>query len=343
MHGDRLHDEEGRLAALRRYDILDTPEEAPFQRIVELAQLMVDGSVAAVTLIDAERQWVKAASDHARSSIPREMAFCSQTILQLEPLVVPDASLDPRFRDNPLVVNGQVRAYLGVPLTTPEGYNVGSLCVSERTPRSFAPAQIEMLRKLADIVVEQMELRQIAKQDALTGALTRRGFYAEIEKEYRRATRYDRPSALVLIDIDGFQGINDRYGHVGGDAVLVAIAHAVMADMRRSDLFGRTGGGQFGLLLPETDGEEATLAAERVRRAVESAIVETPAGDIRATVSVGVAPRPPAGEDMAVWLAEADIALYEAKQFGRNRVVAGRTRRAAAVAEGVPIALPQLH
>lgn len=343
MHGDRLHDEEGRLAALRRYDILDTPEEAPFQRLVELAQMIVDVPFAAVTLIDADRQWLKAATDRGHTTIPRGIAFCAQTILQHEPLVVPDAMSDARFRDNPMVTSGQIRAYLGVPLATPEGYNVGSLCVSDRAPREFTQRQIEMLGKLAEVVIEQMELRQIAKQDAMTGALTRRGFYAELEKEQRRAARYDRSSTLVLIDIDDFHGINDRFGHAAGDAVLVAIANAVMAGMRRSDVFGRTGGGQFGLLLPETDGDEAARAAERIRQAVERTIVETPAGDVRTTVSLGLAPRPPSGEDMTSWLAEADIALYEAKQFGRNRVVVGRRRPVAASVDAAAVAAPQLH
>jgi diguanylate cyclase (GGDEF)-like protein len=100
-----------------------------------------------------------------------------------------------------------------------------------------------------------------------------------------------------------------------------------MATMRKSDIFGRIGGEEFGLLLPETDPEEARLAAERIRSMVESTIIQVGGIEVRATVSLGVAPRPAAGESVATWFGEADIALYEAKQFGRNRVAVTRPRR----------------
>jgi diguanylate cyclase (GGDEF)-like protein len=180
--------------------------------------------------------------------------------------------------------------------------------------------------------MDQLELRQVARQDAMTGALTRGGFLAEVEKEFQRAVRYDRPSALVMIDVDNFRDINDRYGHPAGDAVLVSIAAACMGTMRRSDIFGRIGGEEFGLLLPETAPEEAAEAAERIRRIVADTIVEAGGNAaIKATVSLGVAPVPAASEGAATWLSEADIALYEAKQFGRNRVAVGKARRPAPV------------
>ena len=330
---DRLKDEPGRLAALRRYEIVDTAEEAPFQRVVELVQTILGVPAAAVTLIDGERQWYKAARGISAKSIPRDVSLCNDTITQLGPMAVTDALIDGRFADNPMVTGApHVRSYLGVPLTTPDGYNIGTLCAIDTEPRPFDAREGEILKKLAEIVVEQFELRQIAKQDAMTGALTRRGFFAELDKEFLRAARYERPSALLVIDVDHFRAINDRYGHPAGDAVLVSIANAAMATMRKSDIFGRIGGEEFGLLLPETDAEEAREAAERIRRIVEQTIVETPAAEIKATISIGIAPLPAPGEGADVWFAEADIALYEAKQFGRNRVVVAKSRRPATVA-----------
>ncbi len=333
MHRDRLTDEEARLAALRRYDILEGGDEAAFQRIVDLAALVLEAPLAAMTLVDDTSQCFKAVVGMADLAVPRAAGICEQVIRQAEPLVVPDAALDPRFAQSPLVVGApHLRAYLGVPLATPDGYNVGALWVGDRVPRAFAPAAPRILEKLAALAVEQMEMRQIAKQDPMTGALTRRGFFAELEKEYARASRYDRPSSLVLIDVDRFRAINDRYGHLAGDAVLVAIANACMASMRRSDVFGRTGGEEFGLLLPETDLVEATQAAERIRCMVEQTIIEVAGASIRATVSLGVAAMPGLGEGVSAWLADADVALYEAKQFGRNRVGASRPRQRAGAA-----------
>lgn len=328
MQDDKLSDEEARLAALRRYEIRDSGESGPFQRIVDLVRQIMNVPMAAVTLIDADTQWFRAQRGLKGTSTARAEAFCNHTIAQGDPFAVPDARLDPRFSGNPMVTGDPyVRSYLGVPLRTPDGYNVGSLCAIDDEPRQFDRTQGEIMRKLAEIVVEQFELQQIAKQDSMTGALTRRGFFAEVEKEFLRACRYDRPSALVVIDVDHFKSINDRYGHPAGDAVLVSIANAAMATMRKSDIFGRIGGEEFGLLLPETDAEEARDAAERIRRTVESAIIQVGGTEVRATVSLGVAPRPASTESIATWLSEADIALYEAKQFGRNRVAVGKARQ----------------
>lgn len=339
MQDDKLTDEEARLAALRRYEIRDTVESRPFQRIVDLVQQIMGVPMAAVTLIDADTQWFRAQRGLTGTEMPRAEAFCNYTIAQRGPFAVSDARQDPRFADNPMVTGApHIRSYLGVPLTTPDGYNVGSLCAIDNEPRHFDRSQGEIMRKLAEIVVEQFELQQIAKQDSMTGALTRRGFFAEVEKEFQRAGRYERPSALVIIDVDHFKAINDRYGHPAGDAVLVSIANACMATMRKSDIFGRIGGEEFGLLLPETEAEEARLAAERIRSMVESTIVQVGGTEVRATVSLGVAPRPAAGETAATWFGEADIALYEAKQFGRNRVAVGKPRRPLAVASQPPAA-----
>lgn len=330
---DRLNDEPGRLAALRRYEVVDTAEEPPFQRIVELVQTVLNVPAAAVTLIDGDRQWYKAARGISGKSIPRDASFCNETIKQMGPLAVTDALTDGRFATNPMVLGApHVRSYLGVPLTTPDGYNIGTLCAIDTEPRPFDARQADILKKLAEIVVEQFELRQIAKQDAMTGALTRRGFFAELEKEFLRAARYDRPSALLVIDVDHFRNINDRYGHPAGDAVLVSIANAAMATMRKSDIFGRIGGEEFAMLLPETDAEEARDAAERIRGIVEHTIVQTPAAEIKTTISIGIAPLPLPGEGSDVWFSEADIALYEAKQFGRNKVVVAKARRATPLA-----------
>ncbi len=345
MHDDKLTDEDARIAALRRYEIRETGDNRPFQRVIELVQQTPGVPIAAVTLIDSDTQLIKAVRGAALTDAPRASTFCTYTIQHSGPFAVNDATLDPRFADNPMVKGAPyIRSYLGVPLTTPDGYNIGTLCAVDDEPRQFDRAQGEIMRKLADIVVEQFELQQIARQDALTGALTRRGLFAEVEREFLRAGRYDRPSTLVVIDVDHFRTINDRYGHAAGDAVLVSIANICMSNMRKSDTFGRIGGEEFALLLPETEAEEAREAAERIRQAVQSTIVQVGGAEVRATVSMGVAPRPANSEGVATWFSEADIALYEAKSFGRNRVTLGKARRPVAARPATPDARPRaLH
>jgi diguanylate cyclase (GGDEF)-like protein len=325
---DKLSDEEGRLAALGRYEILDTAEEESFNQIVNLVHMTLQVPIAAVTFIGRDRQAFKAVHGLARDDTSRDIAFCNHTISQNEPLSVPDALADPRFSANPRVAGAPyIRSYLGVPLTTPDGYNVGSVCASDTKPRAFDPTQIAIMQSLAKLVVEQLELRQIAKQDPMTDALTRRGFFAEVEKDFKRSRRYERPSALVVIDVDSFKAINDGYGHPAGDEVLVAISRICNQTLRQSDRFGRIGGDEFALLLPETNADEALQCAERIRAQIADLRVKSGSQTGAVSASFGVAPLAPDIGHPDQWFVEADIALYEAKRDGRNRSVVAKPRR----------------
>ncbi len=154
--------EEARIAALAEYDILDTAPEMQFERVVALARAMFDLPSAAISLIDRERQWFKAKSGLGMDETSRDMSFCTHTIAQDGPFVVRDATQDRRFADNPLVTapNG-IRFYAGVPLVTPGGHKIGTLCVLGPEPRQAPPREdIERLSVLADIVVSEMELHR---------------------------------------------------------------------------------------------------------------------------------------------------------------------------------------
>jgi diguanylate cyclase (GGDEF)-like protein len=345
MSDDKLIDEPARLAALRRYEARESGDNRPLNRIVDLVKQVIGVPIAAVTLMDEKSQRMKAISGLDVTELPRPETFCNYTIAQKGPFAVNDALADPRFAGNPFVKGApHIRSYIGVPLTTSDGYNIGTLCAVDTEPRMFDQGQGEIMRKLAEIAVEQFELQQIARHDSLTGALTRRGFFAELERELVRTARYERPSSLVMIDVDRFRMINERYGHAAGDAVLVSIANSCLAGMRRTDVFGRIGGEEFGLLLPETDAEEARDAAERIRAQIESTILQVGPAELRFTVSMGIAPVPGPGETISAWLGEADIALYESKQFGRNRVTVGKRRgRTVTLPDRAEREAPQLH
>ncbi len=155
--------EEERLAALRRYRVLDTPEEAGFDDLTALAAQICDAPIAAVSLVDRDREWFKSRVGITECELGREPAFCGHTILEPDHLVVPDARADPRFADNPSVINAPfIRAYAGVPLRTPAGLALGALCVKDYRPRQFSPAQIEALKALGRQVMSQLELRAAA-------------------------------------------------------------------------------------------------------------------------------------------------------------------------------------
>jgi sigma-B regulation protein RsbU (phosphoserine phosphatase) len=150
-------DEAERLAELQALEILDTPSESRFDRIVELAARVFRTPIAYVALIDADRQWLKAGHGVERSETHRSTSFCSHTILQNGPLVVPDALLDPRFRDSPLVVGKPfIRFYAGHPLAGPGGRNVGTLCLADHVPRTLDDAELELLARLAAMVEHEL-------------------------------------------------------------------------------------------------------------------------------------------------------------------------------------------
>jgi diguanylate cyclase (GGDEF)-like protein len=320
MPHDTLTDEPGRLAALSRYDILDTAAEGAFDRITDLVRTALGVPMSAVSLIDSHRQWLKSHPGIDVSETPREIAFCDHAIRGRDALIVADASLDIRFRENPLVTSEPaIASYAGVPLETPDGYNIGTLCAIDTRPRAFDPTQIAILKSLAALVVEQLELRNMAERDGLTGALTRRAFINDLDKKITLYQRSQRPAALLMLDIDHFKAVNDSHGHPAGDKVLRAVARLCDAGRRPADTLGRLGGEEFGLLLSETSEAAAFQAANRFCRAMRDLVVDNDP-PLRVTVSFGVAALCPVRTTSDLWLAAADAALYEAKRAGRNRV-----------------------
>jgi diguanylate cyclase (GGDEF)-like protein len=149
-----------RLAALDRYEILDSDAEPAFDRITAIAARTLGVPMAMVSLIDAERQWFKSRVGLADSQTSRDIAFCAHAILHDEPMVVPDAHRDTRFHNNPLVQGApHIRFYAGAPLQSPDGFNLGTLCALDTQPREFSAEQIATLRDLAALVVDELELR----------------------------------------------------------------------------------------------------------------------------------------------------------------------------------------
>jgi diguanylate cyclase (GGDEF)-like protein len=152
--------EPARLAALRRYSILDTEPERAFDRVAKLAAHALDVPIALVSLIDAQRQWCKACVGHCARELERDAAFAAHVILGERPLVVNDTLQDPRFRDSPLVIGApHARFYAGAPLRTPDGLSIGALCAIDTRPRTPTTAQLEVLQDLAEVVIGELELR----------------------------------------------------------------------------------------------------------------------------------------------------------------------------------------
>ena len=164
------------------------------------------------------------------------------------------------------------------------------------------------------------KLLHMSQTDSLTGIANRRVLFEALKKEYSRAQRYDRPLSVLMLDLDHFKRVNDRYGHPTGDAVLREFVQVVKSEIRDSDYFARMGGEEFAIVLPECRLEAARQKAERLCRAVAAHTIDTLAGPLSITVSIGAATISDKDVNPDHLLSRADQCLYAAKSEGRNRV-----------------------
>ena len=333
--------EEIRLAALHDLDILDTPPDDMFDSVTRLATRICNAPIAAVTLVDRDRQWFKSVQGIDIRETPRELSFCSHALLHPDDvLVVPDARLDPRFASNPLVTgNPNIRFYAGVPLREPSGQMVGALCIVDSQPRREFSGAVENLRDLAkgvDVALRlhasARNLNRLAMTDPLTKLANRTAFDARLRfmsAEYRDGTAAGL--GLLMLDLDNFKGINDLFGHPGGDSALIEAARRMKRAARGCDLVARLGGDEFAVLCPGITTEEDLFSiAARIHAAMADPFsVHQQLVSLR--TSVGFAMLPGDARTGRELMRVADAALYLAKRAGRSQ-----TRRYLSVDDASP-------
>ena len=345
--------EEERLAALRSFDILDSEPERAFDDLVQIAAAICGVPMAAVTLIDRDRQWFKAQVGMEQPDPSLDTSFCAHTILSPDTMtVVADATRDARFADNPLVTaeNG-IRFYAGAPLVTADGFALGALCLVDDQPRHLDAFQLSALDALSRQITHLLELRQVSRRlslqlrerewyeqqlhhyhheletqnaelseqtrtDPLTGLPNRRAFGAALAAAQEKSRETGERLAIAVLDVDHFKMVNDLHGHDEGDRVLVALADMLKAQVAGKGLAARYGGEEFVVLMPGASLEEARLQCEFVRQSVSLLPIGLPI-----SVSIGLTAMV-RGDDAEAMFKRADTALYEAKRSGRDRVVA---------------------
>ncbi|MFN6528164.1 sensor domain-containing diguanylate cyclase [Nostoc sp. ChiSLP03a] len=250
-----------RLKALADYNILDTLPEQAFDDLTAIAAYICKTPIALISLVDSDRQWFKSKLGIECSEIPRHGSFCSYTILQPEEiLVVPNALKDDRFNNNPLVKgNRKIRFYAGVPLITPDGLPIGTLCVMDTIPHHLSYQQLDALRRLSRQAIAQIELiqevryrkqaeiegRQLSLTDELTGLHNRRAFLLMAAQQLKIAHRMKVFCWVMFIDLDGLKQINDTLGHDMGDTLIIDAGRLLRQSFRSSDIVARLGGDEF--------------------------------------------------------------------------------------------------
>ncbi|MFH1539244.1 MAG: sensor domain-containing diguanylate cyclase [bacterium] len=221
-----------------------------------------------------------------------------------------------------------VRTFFSVPLVV-HGNSIGAINVHKSEVDALTEDERNMFRSVSNqvaIAIDNAFLfeqnRRLSLTDTLTGLHNHGHFQEKLDEEIERARRYRRPLSLLMIDVDHFKRVNDRFGHLRGDAVLREFAHLMRGNLRSVDFSARYGGEEFAAILPETTAPEARIVAERLRNMIEGHAF--PLGDsgrtIRTTISVGVSSVGEKIRDKAELIDRADRALYLAKSAGRNRV-----------------------
>ena len=197
--------EGARLTALHNHHILDTAPEEAFDDLVRLAAHLCGVPIAAVSLLDEQRQWFKAVTGLSIQETDREVAFCAHTLCQSDVFVVPDAHADPRFVDNPLVTEDPcIRFYAGMPLVTDDGYALGSLCIMDQSPRTLTPEQEETLRLLARQVARHLQAaRLVADQQKLLAERERLVADLAAERKFTHALLESLQEGIAACDAQG--------------------------------------------------------------------------------------------------------------------------------------------
>lgn len=303
MLAPRPLDDEARVAALHDLGVLDAPPQDDLDAVVRLAAYICGTPVAAINLVDRDRQWMAAAAGMDRIEVPRDDAICPHAMLDPGVTHLPDARLDERFADNPHVLEG-LRLYASAPLITSDGHPLGSLCVLDDEVRELTDAQLAALQDLADQTMALFRMRRqaqdlfeaaqrmehLATHDGLTGLPNRTLFADRLASAQARARRGDgAPPAVVFIDLDGFKRINDELGHAIGDRILVEAAVRLRAVLRDSDTLARLGGDEFVAVCEGIEEAAVGPLVDRLRQALCGEPVATDRGSVAIRASIGVA------------------------------------------------------
>lgn len=308
--------------------------ETLLERIIGVVVDLLPVTAASLILWDGDRKTFSVSASTLESQSPRYVLKTVRNtggatrwiVDHQEPLIVADVDDDP-FGASEMLATERLRSYLGVPLVFNQA-SVGVLYALDRARRSYPQVDVDFMTILARRAASAIGFtrllettRDLATIDDLTGVWNRREFLARGETELERAERSQRPVTAIVFDVDNFKSINDRHGHVTGDAVLRAVAQRCDTEIRPNDVLGRVGGEEFALLVPDVEPRVGLVIAERLRERIASTPIVVDQGTYDVTVTLGVARSVP-NEPLTALLHRADLAMYDGKAAGRNRVVA---------------------
>jgi diguanylate cyclase (GGDEF)-like protein len=332
-----------KLANLHSLDPFYTPLEERFERITRLARRALNVPIAAITIVQGDRQWFKSVAGLQITELPMSKSLCVEVMQERKLMIVPDTLDDLYLMSNPLVCGKpNIRFYAGVPIRNAEGAVIGTFCAMDTKPRKPDANFSTILADLGDMAQRELfsvelrnaqtalvsklgQARRQAMFDPLTRLWNRRGGTDLLNAAMKEAVKYDHTLGVCLADIDNFKQINDQFGHQIGDQVLRRVAGGIVASVRPQDIVCRYGGEEFLVIVHDIDEAGCIAVGERICSGLRKLPMQTEGESFPATISVGVALRERgdavSAEDL---IALADKALYESKRAGRDRVTVCR-------------------
>lgn len=304
-----------RLQALQDLDLLDTPAEARFDRLTRLACRLLRSPFAMVSLIDEHRQWFKSAQGHLFTQSPRAAAFCNDTIQRDQPLIVPDATTDPRFFELPSVQQG-IRFYAGIPIHAPDGSAIGTFCVLDSRPRQLEPEDLAALQDLAacaeseiqrvamcrsekEMLAEMDQFRRQASTDEVTRCWNHACILELLAKE--RAAVKPATLSLCLVVIQNIASLPPGQG----DVVLREAADRLRAGLHPGELLGRLRGPRF-LVISKTPVPRMEAYGQSLLQKLTGGAVALEGKFFPLVATIGVVPARNLGEPVEAALARAE-------------------------------------
>jgi len=336
-----IHTETLQLAEMQVKNLIQTPLEARFNRLVRMTRRALGTRVAAISFLSEGSEWFKAAAGWNVSELPAGRSLAAALVGQDGPVAVSDMLEDARTRANPLV-KGSPRFRFGAfyPISDRFGHTIGAVAAYDTEPRKVTLDLLEAISDAGELAQRELLLtemggvqqqllnkldvsRRQALLDELTRLWNRRGGTMLLERAIAGNTRHDSALGVCVVDVNDFKLINDRYGHAMGDVVLRKLAAVIVDSIRPGDIACRLGGDEFLLVIPEADNEQLDNLMDRIRSRVRLLVIHTRAGSVRVTVSIGgcLAGRGSvsSAEEM---IDRADAAMYAEKRTGDGSRVA---------------------
>jgi len=268
---DKIKNEVTPLKEFRSLNFTDIPEDERFDRLARLAKRMFKVETALITLVDENRQWLKSCIGLPEDVTLHDISFGRHAIHSNEIFVIPDATKDERFADNPLVVNDpNIRFYAEIPLRHLDNRKLGTLCIIDTKPGNLDEDDLEILKDLAELIEHELIATQLTSLDDLTRISNRRGFITIAQHSLDICARQAISATLVFFDLNNFKFVNNRFGHGEGDKMLKAFADQMRNAFRDSDLFARLGSDEFVVLLTNTSTQSTDEILDRFQQSIDA-------------------------------------------------------------------------